>query len=418
MQSIAIIGTAIAGMSAAANLRLHYKLTLYERNNYVGGHTNTVIVKENGRELPIDTGFMVYNEVTYPRLVALFMKLGVKTVSTDMSFGMQDTQSGFTWSSKIRQNWTTLLKPRFLVMLRQIIRFNQLAHQALETKKLDGSLRQFLDQHRFPKSFVDRYLLPMTAAIWSTPHDEMLAFPLGTLLHFLRNHGLLGLNGHYTWRTVSGGSCQYRERLIAPFNYAIRTATPAQSVVEKDGRVYVTDATGKEEAFHAVIIPTHADEALALLRRPTALQRKLLSPFTYSKSDVLLHSDSSVLPANPKQWAAWNYRLDTDADGRKHASTHYWMNQLQRINSNTPYIVSLNAPAGSIREETIHWRTQYTHPVFTRTAIEAQALLPRLNQGRILFAGSYFRYGFHEDALMAGEAASEALLKQSAHEAA
>jgi uncharacterized protein len=422
METVAVIGTGIAGMAAAARLHPTCALTLYERNRYIGGHTNTVEVETPQGPLGIDTGFMVYNEATYPRLTRLFAELGVETIPTKMSFGVHHVPSGFCWSSTLAARWygqwQTLRSARFWRMLREVVRFNRLAREALERGELSGSLADFLARHRFSQLFSDFYLLPMTGAIWSTPRDQMLAFPVETLFRFLSNHALLGLTSHHPWRTVKGGSRHYRERLIAPFRERIRTASAAARVERLPEGVQVTDLEGRTERFDRVVIATHADEALALLAAPSDLERRLLGSFRYSASDVVLHHDENVLPPRRAHWTAWSYRLDLDPEGHPQASTHYWMNQLQDLPGPQTHLVSLNAPEGLIRPTRVAWQTTYHHPTFDEAAWRAQSELPRLNHDRLFFAGSYFRYGFHEDALMAGQDAADALLAAQTQHAA
>ena len=416
METVAIIGTGIAGMAAAARLHGRCRLTLFEKNDYVGGHTNTVDVdRDDGLKLGVDTGFMVYNEVTYPRLTRLFEELGVPTIETDMSFGVHHGPTGFQWSSRAAIDWpqhlSTLLRPRFLRMLREVVRFNRLATASLQSGLLEEySLGQFLRTHRFSRLFIDAYIVPMTAAIWSTPHCTMVEFPAATLFRFMHNHGLLGIKSQHPWRTVLGGSRHYRKKLIAPFAEAIHTARPARHLERGPDGVQVVDAAGRRETFDRVVVATHADEALALLTQPTRDEQRLLGAFRYSPNEVVLHRDTRVLPASRSRWASWNYRYEVDSTGQAFASTHYWMNRLQRLPGPTDHLVSVNPKPGQIAPETVDWSTTYHHPTFDEAAIAAQLDLPKLNSGRIFFGGSYFRYGFHEDALAAGQDAADALL--------
>jgi predicted NAD/FAD-binding protein len=380
-----------------------------------GGHTNTVDISEDGRSHPVDTGFMVYNEVTYPRLTRLFEELGVETMETDMSFGVQDRTLNLEYCgsgpAQLFAQKRNLLRPGFHAMLADIVRFNRLAVKALDNPDLIGmSLRQFVEKHRFGRRFRDSYLVPMTSAIWSTPPDEMLNFPAHTLLRFLHNHGLLGVRTQHQWRTVKGGSRQYRDKLLAPFREQVHCGCPVRVVEPSEDGVRIRFADDRTSTFDRVVIATHADRALAMIPQPDRRQSRILGSFAYSRNRITLHSDPSVMPRHRRAWASWNYRIDPLPDGRHQASTHYWMNSLQRLRTRNSYFVSVNGSDLVDRENIISEFT-FNHPMFSQAAAEAQFELPLLNEnGKLYFCGSYFRYGFHEDGLMAGEAAAERLL--------
>lgn len=415
METVAIIGTGIAGMTCAHRLHSHVDLHLFEAEERPGGHTNTVDVIEDGEAHPVDTGFMVYNEVTYPRLTRLFEELGVETMATDMSFGVQDRAADLEYcgsgAGKLFAQRRNFVRPSFYGMLGDILRFNRLALKALDNPDLIGmSLRQFVDKHRFGRLFRDSYLVPMTSAIWSTPPDEMLQFPAHTLLRFLHNHGLLGVRTQHQWRTLKGGSRQYRDKLLAPMRDRVRCGCPIRAVESGGDHVRLRLADNSVERFDKVVIAAHADAALAMLAEPDARQRRILGAFAYSRNRISLHSDRSVMPRHLRAWASWNYRIDPLADGRHKASTHYWMNSLQQLRTREDYFVSVNG-SGLIDETKVIHEFTFNHPTFTQASAEAQFELPLLNEnGRLYFCGSYFRYGFHEDGLMAGEAAAERLL--------
>lgn len=415
MESIAVIGTGIAGMAAALRLHESARLTLFEREAWVGGHTNTVSVREGAREIPIDTGFMVYNEVTYPRLTRLFAELNVPTMPTEMSFGVYHSGAGLSYcGSSVNQLFgdrRNLLRPRFYGMLRDILRFNREASALLDSPESELiTLAEFLQTGRYGPMFRDYYLIPMTGAIWSTPPDRMLRFPARALIRFLHNHGLLGVNTHFQWRTVRGGSREYRERLIAPFRDRIHTARPARAVHVGPDHVEVRDDGDHTHRFDRVVIATHADEALALRSNPSNDERRLLGVFRYTQNPVKLHTDSSVMPPRRRTWASWNYRMDPSSEGG-HSSTHYWMNRLQKVSDDRDYFVSVDDP-GLIDPAKVLWEKDFAHPTFDCATRAAQEELPRLNQGgRVYYAGSYFRYGFHEDGLMSGLDAGDAVLQ-------
>lgn len=419
MKAVAIIGTGIAGMACAHRIHPYTDLTLYESEPRPGGHTHTVDVPEGDRSVPVDTGFMVYNEVTYPLLTQLFSELGVETMETDMSFGVQYVPDGIEFCgsglNRIFSQRGNLLRPRFLGMLRDILRFNKQALAALaDPAVLDLTLEGFVQREGFGKAFLNYYLVPMTSAIWSTPPDEMLRFPAHTLIRFMYNHGLLGVRSQHQWRTVKGGSRQYRDKLIAPFRERVLCNRPAASVLQHEKGVTVRDASGASRVFDEVVIATHADTALSLLENPHDDQQRLLASFPYAANRITLHSDASVMPARKLAWASWNYRIDPSQDGLPHASTHYWMNRLQGVSDQRDYFVSVNEP-GLVDPRKVHQAFTFDHPMFNKAAAEAQKELPRLNENRNLyFCGSYFRYGFHEDGILSGYSAAERLLTHKA----
>lgn len=419
MTTAAIVGTGIAGMSAAYRLYKHLDLTLYEAAKEPGGHTHTVDISEGNTRIPVDSGFMVYNETTYPLLTQLFKELRVETMETDMSFGVQYKPDGIEFcGSGFRELFAykrNAFRPAFVRMLRDIVRFNKTANEALaDPEILEETLVDFIGRHGFSRPFLDYYLLPMTSAIWSTPPDEMLQFPAHTLIRFMYNHGLLGVRTHHQWRTVKGGSREYRDRLIAPFRQKLRCDCPVVSVRREEDGVTVTDARGERRTFDKVILATHADTALKLLENPTEDEARLLDCFPYAANKITLHSDSRVMPTRRRAWASWNYRIDALEDGRRQASTHYWMNSLQKVSGNEQYYVSVNEP-DIVDRDRVYREFTFDHPMFSKRAAEAQLELPNLNKnGKLFYCGSYFRYGFHEDGILSGYAAAERLLTQSA----
>lgn len=423
MSSIAIIGTGIAGMGTAHFLHRHHELTLFEANDYVGGHTHTVCAREpgTGREVPIDTGFMVYNEVTYPLLTRLFAELRVPVKPTSMSFSVRDDAGGLEWcGSSLNQLFAqrrNLLSPRFLRMLAAVHRFNRDAVAALdEPRTAEITLDTFVRERGYGRDFFDLYLVPMSSAVWSTPPELMLTFPAATLLRFFHNHGFLGLHTQHPWFTVDGGSREYRERLVAPFRSAIRVGLAARRIRRPGpGRgVEITTADGATHRFDRVVLATHADQALQLLADPRPDEARLLGAFRYQANVATLHTDAAVLPRAPLARAAWNYQLARTADGRIDPATHYWMNELQGVSDRENYFVTINRPH-AIDPARVLRRIDYTHPLFDLAAIRAQAELPALNarargDTETYLAGSYFRYGFHEDAFGSAVALATLLL--------
>jgi predicted NAD/FAD-binding protein len=400
---VAIIGTGIAGMGCAHFLHKEYNLTIYEENNYIGGHTNTVYVKEDGKQVPIDTGFIVFNDITYPNLVNLFNDLGVETKNTDMSFSVQHLPTKLEYSGDglggLFAQTKNIFSPRHIRFLMQLNRFNKEAEMILSDKKYESySMKQFVEERKYGDDFLYKYLSPMSSALWSTPTDITLKFPAMALVRFFKNHGLLGLDTQYQWKTVHNGSWQYRDKLIAPFKQKIQVGRGAVKVERRNGKVIVKDSQGEEKLYDKVILACHADQSLKLLGTgATDKESSLLSNFEYQKNMADLHTDSCVMPKIKRVWSAWNYRIEM-VNGALMAHTTYYMNKLQNMSEKCDYFVSINQP-GIVDKSKIIKSIEYMHPIFTPEAYKAQAELPGLNDhGSLYFCGSYFKYGFHEDA--------------------
>jgi len=404
VKRIAITGTGIAGLGCAYFLHRRADLTLYEKNDYAGGHSNTVTLPEATGAVPIDTGFMVFNEVTYPNLTRLFRDLGVAIKPAPMSFSVQHLPTGLefcgTSLNHLFAQRKNLLRPRFWKMLSQINRFNSEAVHALSAPQFqEQTIGQYVRQRDYGDDFLNFYLVPMSAAVWSTPPAQMLDFPAVTLLRFFHNHGFLGLHTQHPWFTVVNGAKAYVEKLTAPFRDKIRTLCGAGSVRREPGGVKVTDVSGRTETYDQVILASHADESLKLLSDADLQERTLLQEFKYQANTALLHTDASVMPKTKLCWASWNYRIERGTDGQAAPSTIYWMNSLQGVSDRQNYFVSINGE-NSVNPKAVLKRIQYEHPLFNLGAIKAQKDLPKLNErmNSVFFCGSYFRYGFHEDA--------------------
>ncbi len=400
MENIAIIGTGIAGMGCAHFLQSRFNIDLYEQNNYVGGHTNTVDVREGDKSVAVDTGFIVFNYKTYPNLTRLFKELEVDVKPTNMSFSVQDEQSGLIYSSQHlfaqKKNW---LSPSYIRLLFEINRFYKEAREVMTNDLYAGySMQDYVREKGYSSDFVYKYLVPMSSALWSTPIDTTMQYPVRTLVQFFSNHGMLGINEQFQWYTVSGGSRQYRDKLIAPFREKIRVNARVKEVVRVGSKVKLILMDGTEKLYDRVILACHADQSYRMVRKnATELEHELLRVFEYQLNIATLHSDDKVMPRVRKAWSAWNYRVQP-VKGKLTATTIYDMNILQAVSNTRNYFVSINDP-GLVDHAKVHRTIQYEHPIFTPKTENAQKQLHRLNEtGPVYFCGSYFKFGFHEDA--------------------
>ncbi len=407
MMTVAIIGSGIAGLGAAYFLHKQYSITVFEKNNYVGGHSNTVAVDEGNKTVAIDTGFMVFNKVTYPNLNRLFEKLAVPIKKTDMSFSAQNCAEGIEFAgasfNRLFGQRKNLLNLRYWRMLMQLNRFNNEASVALIDPELGRlTLSDYVQQRAYGQDFLDWYLLPMSSALWSAPPEKMLSFPALSLLRFFHNHGFLGMDTQHQWWTVVDGAKSYITRLLSLLDEKIIRLQDKVVKVKREGnKVKVFSEDGSSRIFDKAIFACHADQALAALEAPDELEQSLLSTFQYQDNIATLHTDSSVMPKSKACWASWNYRLENDATHPNAASTHYWMNSLQQVSNETDYFVSINGEH-LIKPERVIRKINYEHPLFSLEALKAQEALDSLNKQaknqQIYFCGSYFGYGFHEDA--------------------
>ncbi|MCE4556506.1 NAD(P)/FAD-dependent oxidoreductase [Roseateles cellulosilyticus] len=425
MGRIAVVGSGIAGLAAAHRLAAapgDHHVTLFEAGAHFGGHANTVDLTLEGVMHGVDTGFLVYNERTYPRLIQLFSELDVETVASDMSFSVQvprpDGRAGLEWSGSslntVFAQRRNLLRPGFWRMLAEILRFNRLTTALAERgddAALQGAIGDFLDAHRFTRRFREHYLLPMIGCIWSCPTDQMLRFPIGTLIRFCHNHGLIQVTDRPQWYTVKGGSREYVRRVVSGLPDA-RLNAPVLGLQRAEHHVRVLTARGSE-SFDAVVMACHSDQALALLGgEASADERAVLGAIRYQPNTAVLHGDTAVLPQRRAAWAAWNYERAIDA-GREQAQVclHYLINRLQPLPWQQPVIVSLN-PTRAIDERHVHQRIEYAHPVFDLAALQAQRRVDELQgRQRTWFCGAWCGYGFHEDGLRAGQQAADGVLQ-------
>ena len=414
--SIAVVGSGISGMSAAWLLSKNHRVTVYEKNDRIGGHSNTATVETASGMTAVDTGFIVYNERNYPNLTALFEHLGVPTKPSDMSFSASLDDGRFEYSGSglggLFAQPRNLLRPRMWSMLRDLRRFYQQAPQ--DVAQLEGTvtLGDYLEKNRYGRNFIHDHLLPMGAAIWSTPVDDMLDYPLEAFVRFCSNHGLLQLRDRPAWRTVSGGSREYVRRLTEPYAGQILLNTGVGSIQRMADGVRIEDRQGETRYFDHVVIAAHANEALNLLDDADSAERQLLGAFRYERNLAILHSDTRLMPRARKAWSSWNF-LGGRGHERDNVSVTYWMNRLQSLNTPTPLLVTLN-PLHPPRDGSILRSYIYDHPLFDQAAIRAQRLLWNLQGARrTWYCGAYFGHGFHEDGLQAGLAVAEQLGGQS-----
>ncbi len=410
---IAIVGSGVSGLGAAWLLSRAHEVTLYEAAERPGGHSNTLEIDADGELLPVDTGFIVYNEPNYPNLTRLFDALGVETHASDMSFAVSLDDGGFEYAGSAaglfaqRRN---LLRPKMWRLTIEVLRFFRSAEKDIPALPETLSLGDYLRRAGYSQSFAQDHLLPMGAAIWSCATEDMLRFPARAFLEFYRNHGLLNLNDRPQWRSVAGGSREYVRRILADSRVELRLSCPVLALRRDRLGHNLIDGRGESRSYDEVIFACHGDQARAILGETAAPDAAaLLSAFRYQKNRVYLHSDSALMPRRRAVWSSWNYLGQSLAKGSSPASVTYWMNRLQNLRTETPVLVSLNPRHKPAAAKT--WTSMsYDHPLFDAKAMAAQRELPAL-QGRdgLWFCGSYCGHGFHEDALQAGFAVSQAL---------
>jgi uncharacterized protein len=412
--AVAVVGSGIAGLAASWLLQRRHSVTLYEKAAKLGGHCNTVDVPgPDGNRLAVDTGFIVYNTTNYPNLVALFHHLGVATHRSEMSFAVSLDGGGLEYAGTDLRGLfaqpANLLRPRFWAMLRDLVRFYRTAPEVLARADGDAlTIGCYLDQCGYSRAFVDDHLLPMGAAIWSCTVKDMRDYPAASFIRFFDSHGLLRLGRRPEWRTVTGGSRRYVERLAQPLAGRIRLACPVRSIRRQPDGVLVEERGGRLTRFDHVVLATHADEALALLADPSPAEAGLLGSFRYARNEAVLHSDPRLMPLRRRAWASWNY-IGGTGPARAQLCVSYWMNLLQGLDHARDVFVTIN-PVRPPRAELIHASFRYEHPGYDAAAVAAQRRLWSL-QGvrRTWFCGAYFGAGFHEDGLQSGLAAAEAL---------
>ena len=398
---IAIVGTGIAGNTAAYILREEHDITVYEASSYVGGHTNTIDVAEGDATIAVDTGFIVFNDRTYPNFVDLLDEIGQASQPSIMSFSVSSGDADLEYSGSglnaLFAQRRNILRPPFYRMVRDILRFNREALATLPFEEEGQTVGEYLLKYGYSREFMRDYLVPMAAAIWSAEPLAIHDMPLRFLVRFFDNHGLLQLKDRPVWRVIEGGSREYVSKLVAGHRDRIRLETPVKSVIRHASGVEIVTERHDREWYDAVFLACHSDQALALLHNPTAVERDVLGAIPYQDNEAVLHTDARALPKRRRAWAAWNYHIPTDPE--RHVAVTYNMNMLQNLDCREQYCVTLNNdrhidPAKVIR------RIRYQHPVFSREAVAAQQRQVDVNTGRTYFCGAYWRNGFHEDGVV------------------
>ena len=400
MKNIAIVGTGISGLTCGHLLSESHQVTVFEANDYIGGHTATVDIEHQGQTYAIDTGFIVFNDRTYPRFERLLKRLKVTTLPTEMSFSVHNALTGLEYNGNnlgsLFAQKRNLLNPRFWAFLREILRFNK-GCKALYQQDIypDGNLGDYLDSENFSSFFAEHYILPMGAAIWSSSIEDMRSFSLKFFIRFFEHHGLLNVSDRPQWYVLQGGSRSYIPDLIAPFKDNIRLNSPVTAIERHDNGVKL-QVNGQWLEFDEVILACHSDQALRMLKDPTAAEQAILGDLSYQDNDVVLHMDTTILPKRKAAWASWNYRLDGNA--KRPASVTYNMNILQQLPANAPtFCVTLNQ-SELIDTSKVLRRFNYAHPVFNEASLKAQSRREEISgQNHTHFAGAYWHNGFHED---------------------
>jgi predicted NAD/FAD-binding protein len=410
---LAIIGTGISGLTAAHLLQEKHELTVFEAGDRIGGHTATMDVEYRGREYAIDTGFIVYNDWTYPNFIKLMNALGVTSQPTEMSFSVKCELSGLEYGGNnlntLFAQRRNLLSPSYLKMISDIVRFNKEAIEDLEKNRIsdDVSLGEYISSKGFGEKFASKYLIPMGSAIWSASTDAILDFPLLFFVRFFKNHGLLSVNNRPQWRVIQGGSGQYLQPLTESFREHIRINTAVKSVERFDDRVELVIGGGHKEVFDQVIFACHSDQALALLNNASMAEQEVLGAIPYQDNDVVLHTDDSLLPEKKLAWSSWNYWLRSER--QEQAILTYDMNILQGIDAPATFCVTLNA-SDAIAPDKILGRYSYSHPVFSMASVAASERWGEINAvNRSWFCGAYWGNGFHEDGVNSGIRVATAL---------
>jgi len=408
---IAVVGAGIAGLSAAWLLGQKYEVTLYEAEPRAGGHADTQTVRLDGAEVPVDTGFIVYNVRNYPHLTGFFKSLGIATHDSNMSFGVSKNNARFEYAGgELKQLFaqpSNVFRGRFRAMVRDILRFNRQA-PALLTSGASVSLGEYLAAEKYGAGFIEDYLLPEGAAIWSASVAGMRAFPAQSFIRFFSNHGLLSIADRPQWKTVTGGSKMYVARVLRDLGASARLGA-AVTAVRRTGRDVMVDSAGGEAGYDQVVFACHADQALALIDRPASAESEILGAIKFQDNHAVLHQDSRLMPRRKLAWSSWNYLSEGPRDHEQAVSLTYWMNLLQGMKTKAPLLVTLN-PGTPVDPAKVLMRKTYRHPQFDAAAIAAQERLPAIQgRDRLWFAGAWTGWGFHEDGIASAVAIANAL---------
>jgi len=398
---IAIVGTGIAGNVVAYKLRQEHDITVFESGNYVGGHTNTMDVYENGRPYAVDTGFIVFNDRTYPNFIRLLDEIGQESQASEMSFSVQAGNGGLEYSGSslnaLFAQRRNIMRPPFYRMIRDILRFNETSSSGVDHLDESETLGDYLCENGYSSEFVDHYLVPMAAAIWSAEPVSVLDMPVRFLVLFFANHGLLQVSDRPKWRVIKGGSRQYVNKLVAGHRDRIRTNSPVQSIRRVDEGIELQSASGGREFFDYVFVACHSDQALSLVADATTAEREVLGAIRYQSNEAILHTDDSLMPKRRRAWAAWNYHIPQDST--RHVAVTYNMNILQGLTADSQYLVTLNNDQ-HISADKIIRRVQYEHPIYSRESLAGQQRQSEINCDRTFFCGAYWGNGFHEDGVV------------------
>ena len=408
---IAVVGSGISGMVAASRLHRHHEVTVFEAGSHVGGHTHTVDVQWQGRHYAIDTGFIVFNDWTYPRFIALLNELGVEYQSSNMSFSLRDERNGLEYNGT---NINTLfaqrlnaLRPSFLRMIADILRFNKRSLDLLAGNDDALTLGEYLDEHRYSRAFREKFIVPMGMSIWSASERTMLAFPARFFVEFFEKHGFLNVNDRPVWQAIKGGSREYMRKLAAPLAHRIRLNTPVVSVRRDPAGVTIRTGINTVERFDHVFLACHSDQALKLLQDPSAAETEVLGAIPYQENEAVLHTDDRLLPRARLARAAWNYHLLAVRDPCQRVALTYDMNVLQSLDAPARFLVTLNRTA-DIDPSKVLKTINCHHPVYLPAGVAAQKRRTAISGvNRTFYCGAYWRYGFHEDGVVSAEWALE-----------
>lgn len=398
---IAIVGTGIAGNVVAYKLWPEHDITVFEAAAYIGGHTNTIDVDENGLSYAVDTGFIVFNDRTYPKFVRLLDEIGQESQASQMSFSVQAEDAGVEYSGSslnaLFAQRRNIVRPSFYRMIRDILRFNETALSGVDHHDDSETLGGYLRANGYRREFVDHYLIPMAAAIWSAEPVSVLDMPVKFLVRFFVNHGLLQMSDRPAWRVVKGGSRQYVNKLVSGHRDRIRLNSPVTSICRVDDRIELHSASGGTEVFDYVFVACHSDQALTLIKDASRAEREVLGDIRYQPNEAILHTDDSLMPKRRRAWAAWNYHIPQDPT--RHVAVTYNMNILQGLKASNQYLVTLNNDQ-HVRRDRIIRTVKYEHPIYSRESVAAQQRQPDLNRERTFFCGAYWGNGFHEDGVV------------------